>query len=189
MIKTVIEKKRGCGFRKPGGLYLRASRAFSTCGMLPIPLTVCPCCNQGIKPARGFVWVTPDIWKGKTCSLGGLCKDEPKCYPFSDKSIEKVGLLFTGTKFYKTSGDFIKESLDMGISKRISQVPKDLKLGETWVMLAHRKPESHIFAAFIPEVIEYVVKGDESPEFLANLEKRGIQPVKIIPEGIDPQHA
>jgi hypothetical protein len=56
-IKTVVEKKRGCGYREPGGLYLRTDGIGRVCGALPIELTVCPTCSQGIKPARGWTWI------------------------------------------------------------------------------------------------------------------------------------
>jgi hypothetical protein len=36
-----------------------------------------------------------------------------------------------------------------------------------------------IFHMFKPSAVEYVVKGDESDEKLADLEKRGITPVKV----------
>jgi hypothetical protein len=56
-IQTLFEGKRGCGYRKPGGLYLRTDGHGRYCGALPIELTVCPTCSQGIKPARGWTWL------------------------------------------------------------------------------------------------------------------------------------
>jgi len=56
MPKTVKDKIRGCGWRKPGGLYLKSSSMFSTCGKLPLEIEVCSCCGAGIKPARGWTW-------------------------------------------------------------------------------------------------------------------------------------
>ncbi len=57
-IKTVInEPKRGCGYRKEGGLYLVSSRGAQACGKLPIPLDICPTCNDGIKPSRDWTWI------------------------------------------------------------------------------------------------------------------------------------
>lgn len=179
MIRTIIEKKRGCGYRKPGGLYLIGGGAFHTCGILPIALTVCPCCQTGIKPARGFTWTTPDLWKKEECPDTN-CK---KCSPFFDKTIEKVGLMWVGEKFYPTGSDFTRESMQMGVSKRIAQIPKDLEIGKTWVLLAHRKPEAHIFGAFIPQRIEYVVRDTDTPETIEAMEKRGVTCVRVIPDG------
>ncbi|GAI78518.1 unnamed protein product, partial [marine sediment metagenome] len=34
---------------------------------------------------------------------------------------------------------FVKEALEMGVSKRIPFIPKELKLDETVVLLAHKK--------------------------------------------------
>ena len=36
-----VEGKRGCGFRKPGGLYM-VSAVSAPCGKLPTPLDICP---------------------------------------------------------------------------------------------------------------------------------------------------
>ena len=57
-IQTIVnESERGCGFRKKGGLYLVSEGLAAPCGKLPIPLTVCPVCGQGIKPSRGWTWI------------------------------------------------------------------------------------------------------------------------------------
>lgn len=66
--------------------------------------------------------------------------------------------------------------------------------GKTWILLAHPKAISEftedpknpviykkgIFSAFVPERIEYVVKGTESPDELENMAKRGITLVNVI---------
>lgn len=175
MIKTIYEGKRGCGFRKEGGLYLFSDGIFFTCGMMPIPLTICPCCNQGIKPARGFTWISPRIWENQICK-SEKCKH---CDPFFDDKLEKVGLMWVGNKFYTTE-EFLKEGMQMGVSKRIAQVPKDFVVGETWVLLAHRKPTPHIFCAFKPTEIQYVVKDDDTEEDIERKTKRGITPVRVV---------
>ncbi len=67
---TVIknESKRGCGYRKQGGLYLMAGGPSAECGKLPLELTVCPCCGAGIKPARGWTWVNAEaLFASKQC--------------------------------------------------------------------------------------------------------------------------
>lgn len=166
------------------------------CGKLPIPLTVCPCCHAGIKPARGWTWVDYELIREAPCSIEG-CKG---CYPF-DGSVQRFGLLWIGEKFYPTPESFKKECAAMGISRRISAIPKDFKLGETWVLVAHRKairydtiewagPEpvdetkwtSGIFQAFKPTAIEYVVKEGDTEEKLEFLEKRGITLVRVHPK-------
>lgn len=182
-MKTLYEAERGCGYRKKGGLYLRSDGIGQECGRLPIELTVCPCCNQGIKPARGFTWISGEIIKNSKCP--GLDTECAACPMFSVP--EKVGLLWVGGKFYPTPESFTIEANKMGVSKRIAQVPKDLVLGETWVAIAHREvkfgeeKKPGIFRIFKPTRIEYVVRGNETMQELKALEKRGIEPVKVIP--------
>lgn len=195
-IHEQIEAARGCGYRKEGGMYLMSGNLWRGCGKLPIPLTSCPCCNQGIKFSRGFSWVSKDLLKDAPCDSGNQCN----CAPWADESVKKVGLMFVGEKFYKSPADFQKEVIESGLSKRISSVPKDLVVGETWIMLAHKKaikvgsldgsePDTFqmgVFSAFVPERIEYIVKGTETEEELESLEKRGFKLIKVIkgiPEG------
>lgn len=49
----------------------------------------------------------------------------------------RCGLLWIGEEFY-TPDRFVEEARTMGISRRIARVPREFKLGETWVMLGHR---------------------------------------------------
>ena len=57
-IETITnEPRRGCGFRKEGGLYLMGGTSLQSCGKLPIPLEICPVCGQGIKPSRSWTWI------------------------------------------------------------------------------------------------------------------------------------
>jgi hypothetical protein len=193
-IQTVIEKKRGCGFREPGGLYLRTDGIGRICGALPIELVVCPTCHQGIKPARGWTWINIAtlVSERKECVKDGGCGD---C-PIADAMIQTAGLIWIGAKFYKTPTDFARESNEMGISRRITMVPRGFKLGETWVAVAHRKaipvwkdPEKReldykpgIFHIFKPSRIEYVVKEFDPQDKLEKLEKRGITLVRVIRE-------
>ena len=81
----------------------------------------------------------------------------------------------------------------MGISRRIKNIPKDFKVGENYVMLAHSKAilkqplemgqeiehEPGIFMIFKPERIEVVVSGKESDTEIEGYVKRGLTPVKI----------
>jgi hypothetical protein len=56
-IQTRTEGARGCGYRKPGGLYLVSGELSEPCPLLPFETSVCPTCGEGIRPARGFTWV------------------------------------------------------------------------------------------------------------------------------------
>jgi hypothetical protein len=157
-----VEAKRGCGYRKIGGLYLVGGGIGVPCDRLPISLSICPCCGQGIKQSRGWTWVdvnklvdgvhrvnapTPDyLPKGvnglQPCDCGVELRptvemDCPLCkYP---ELLGRAGLLWIGEQFYKTPGQFVAEGVALGFSRRIRTVPRGFKPGETWVLLAHPK--------------------------------------------------
>lgn len=202
-IQTVVEKRRGCGYRVPGGIYLRTDGMGRACGALPIELTVCPTCHHGIKPARGWTWINiAELAAVRGCHLEQDLEQGCGNCPIADAKIQMAGLLWVGEKFYKTPGAFAQESAEMGISRRITMVPRDFKLGETWVALAHRKAipiadegesgmtkeqefKPGIFHIFMPTRMEYVVKSDDSDEELEKLEKRGFTLVKVEREQME----
>ncbi len=175
------EGPRGCGHRKAGGKYLVSSGIALPCGRFPIPLSTCPTCGHGIRPARGWAWVKlPELLKDSTGCTNNTCG----ACPLSDAkaaAIDKCGLLWTGEKFYKSAAEFLAEAMRMGISRRISQIPRGLKVGETYVLLAHRKPEPHAFAIFRPERIEYVVREQDDDDKLDRLEAQGVTLVQVVP--------
>lgn len=202
MIEDRFDQQRGCGWRKPGGLYMVGGNLMAPCGKLPIQLAVCPCCNAGIKPTRGFTWVGKSLFESAPCATkelsASICRN---CPPF-DGSQDKIGLIWIGGSFYKTPEDFLREARTQGISRRIPAVPRDFIVGESWVVLAHREgmdnptyisaeitPDEDekipaAISAFRPTHIEYVVKGTETKEEIEAMEKRGITCVKIHkPEG------
>jgi hypothetical protein len=151
-----VEAKRGCGYRKAGGLYLVGGGVGIPCDRLPFELTCCPTCSQGIKQARGWTWVDvaklfngPHLVTSKSvmnetatgpaqvpcgCGLFNHC---PLCN--SPELLGRAGLLWIGEKFYKTPDKFIAEGVSLGFSRRIKTVPQGFKVGETWVLLAHAK--------------------------------------------------
>jgi len=45
----------------------------------------------------------------------------------------------TGKRFYKTPAEFQQEGRSLGFSRRIKSLPRQFKVGETWVLLAHPK--------------------------------------------------
>jgi hypothetical protein len=209
--QTVIEvrhdKQRGCGWRKPGGLYLVSEGPLGGCGKLPIPLETCPCCGHGLKASRGWQWVDADAltapYKCPREKTDGCCR----C-PLGGK-IGRAGLLWIGGVYYKTPEDFAREATTHGLSRRISRVPRGFIPGKTYVLTAHRaaitetcpeckgnggkfgKPvcdacdstgvvvKQGIFGVFLPTAVEYVVTGKETEEELCALVGRGITPVRI----------
>jgi hypothetical protein len=119
-------------------------------------------------------------------------------------------LLWVGEHFYPTIEDFSLEAAKLGISKRISVVPRDFEVGVTWVLLAHPKAipvmglvgkdgdggifiaqnqwSPGIFKVWRPNKIEKIVQESKrGSEEVAALEKRGITPV-FVPDD-DPDHA
>jgi hypothetical protein len=189
MIETRYDHARGCGRRKPGGLYLVAPGADEPCNRLPIPLKRCPTCDHGIKFSRSWTWVNgAALLAMKPCD--GNPADCLTC-PLSDAAAvgqEKVGLLWVGEQHYPTPVDFTEEAMELGVSRRIKTVPRDFVVGETWVWLAHNHciPTEDawiagVFRIFRPQAIEYVVKGDETEKELEKLIDRGITPVRVVP--------
>lgn len=184
------EGPRGCGYRKGGGTYLVSEGEMVPCGKLPLVLDVCPCCGAGIKPSRGWTWVNPQrLFKDVECAFAGDLEENPPMgcsgCPL-DILPDTAGLLWIGEKFYSTPGKFSAEAAKMGVSRRLARVPRDFKVGETLVLLAHRKgtkvdgeDKPAIFSAFRPTAIEYIVKGTETDEELDKLEKRGFTLIKI----------
>ena len=107
----------------------------------------------------------------------------------------KSGLIWVGEKHYQVPEKFIEEANRMGISRRITALPRGFVLGTTWVFLAHTKAifninetptvyRPGIFQIYKPTAVEYVMKGDESEEEIESMIKRGITPVRIEKEGL-----
>lgn len=202
-IRTSVEKKRGCGYRQPGGTYLMAGQPGEPCDLLPIEMASCPVCGEGVKPSRSWTWVEGNTLLGVPSPHGGadhqlVCplarrpglqvkEDDPRC-----------GLLWIGSGFYDTPAAFMREAQEMGISRRISALPRDYDPEcPPWVLLAHREaikatalvhtlggdpppPTPGVFSLFRPERVEYVVRGDEDDQALARLRQRGIEPVRVV---------
>jgi hypothetical protein len=198
MIEERIDQKRGCGWRKAGGLYLVCKGEAVKCGKLPIPLDICPTCSGGIHFARSWTWVD-----GKALLGDRLCQALNPIYCAGcllGPSLGRAGLLWIGEKFYKTPNDWMREACFQGVSRRIPAVPRDFVLGKTVVLVAHIKavknfkpancddPTSKdeyvyspgIFSAFIPTAVEYITKGDETAEQIEAFEKRGVTPVHVV---------
>ena len=204
-IRKSYERKRGCGFRKGGGFYFRLEGTGYPCGFLPIPLIACTCCGIKPEPSRGIQWLSTSYLK--FVSEKSPC-DSPlkKCIvcPMTQSIFdqEKIALDWVGASFYPTTDKFHREASQVGISRRLAAKIladgtiniglKGFKVGVDWVALAHKKAivsisetgdytrSQGIFKLFRPEKIEYVVKGDESEEFLEILEEQGFELVEVI---------
>jgi len=195
-----VEQPRMCGFRKVGALYLCGEGLTLHCDRLPYKLDVCPTCGAGVKLSRGFQWLDFGEYAGThkdpcTCdhSRQTAC---PVCYP--KWYHQPYCLLWVGESYY-TMEEFAAEARLMGVSKRIPQVPRNMKLGVTWTLLAHpyacgKKQELNengilktvgipgIFYVFKPSKIEMLIwKADATPEKIEELKKRHITPV-VVPD-------
>ncbi|MDX9972517.1 MAG: hypothetical protein RBU21_05935 [FCB group bacterium] len=188
-IQKRVEGRRGCGFRKPGGLYLVSGALGRACLRLPIPLDRCPTCDCGLKFTRGWTWINPAPFLAAHPCVG--TRECATC-PLSGAPPARVGLVWVGRMYYSPS-KWSLEAQQMGVSKRIAGVPRGFVLGETWVWVAHLDAvkqlggdgEWHsspgVFHVFRPSAIEYVVKGTEEPEELEALAARGITLVEVTP--------
>lgn len=192
-IQTRVEGKRGCGYRKPGGLYMVNASEGKACGRIPFPLIVCSCCGEGFRPSRGYRWVDGQkiLETAPECSFDE-CKEDCGFREGNEENVGRAILIWVSPDNYPTPEDFMNEAGNMGISRRISgdQIPRGLIVGKTWIFLAHREaidvhsdePIPGVFHAFVPEMVEYVVKGSETDVEIANLVKRGITPVQVFNE-------
>ncbi len=142
-IRVSVESARGCGFRKEGGLYLMGGDVWEPCDRLPIELHVCAACGHGIKPTRGWTWIEPGSMLGLEDVESAMITDcgNTNCgtCPVGGAIPERAGLLWIGGEFYRTTVDFQREAQSVGISRRITAVPKDFEVGRSWVFLAHRE--------------------------------------------------
>ena len=142
-----VEAKRGCGYRKEGGLYLVGSGLSAPCDRMPYRLDRCRTCGGGIKFTRGLQWLQPDFFTPHE-SLVAPCLDESVCPicvnggPDASRSASADDLfgphllLWIGRGHYSPEA-FLEEGRRLGVSRRIAALPKGLVLGETWVLLAH----------------------------------------------------
>jgi hypothetical protein len=186
----MIERKRGCGFRKIGAMYLIGSGLTVPCDRLPYKLDYCPTCGSGIHFQRAVQWVDWLMYAGmhligflkKDCGCNKLC---PICHPEDEK---KYAVMWVGAKYYTTQS-FVDEAQKLGVCKRIATVPKGVKLGETWILLAHKKavttstePEPGVFYAFRPLKIEKIVSMTQAKhkKKMKALQERGISVLVAI---------
>ena len=179
------EPKRGCGFRKISRkgrvfYYLCGSGFSLPCDRLPFRLKVCPVCGSGLKFHRGFQWLSWKDYAGEH----NECKCHEKCF-VCHPTDEKYGLMWVGERYY-TPKSFVLEAERMGVSKLVSALPKDLQIGKTKVLLAHRRAwknrEPAIFFAFVVRRVEVLVRAEEADEeWVERLRRRGV--TVIVVEG------
>ena len=196
-----VEARRGCGYRKVGGLYLVGQGLTVPCDRLPLPIEPCPVCGEQPRFSRGIARIDPlKLWgEHQNCTDPTVC---PVCHP-----AHKAWLMWVGKEY--TPESFIAEARAMGVSKRVHQVPKDLVIGEDWVWLAYlhlipgkgqfrllggqdgKRPRDMgpgIFYVFKPTHLEKIVTESQAQdqEAMDKLKEQGITPV-VVPDD-DPDH-
>ncbi len=149
-----VEEKRGCGYRKIGGMYLVGEALTIGCDRLPLQLESCPVCGAGIHFTRGMTEIFPldllgthdekaTVFKGNPKVEGEVtkvnCFDKVRPCEVCDPTNELAYVMMVGEKHYPTIVHFMEEANRIGVSKRIPFIPKKLKMGETIIYLAHPK--------------------------------------------------
>lgn len=197
-----IEAKRGCGYRKVGGLYLVGTGLGLVCGRLPYHIEICPVCGEGIRIGRGYRLIDGTKFFQHNCEKQCDCH-QYGCAICNSDELGKCLVMSVGKKFY-TPESFIKEAESMGVSKRIAHLPKGFKLGEMWVLLTH--PEAGIktiavdrfktdqekvpaiFYAFKPKKVEKLMKESEATDKVVEENaKKGITIIKVPDNDTDHQ--
>lgn len=154
-----VEQIRGCGYRKVNALYLCGEYIGLPCDKMPFPLTTCPVCGQGIKVSRGFTQVNPyQLW-----GIHQDCIDRVRPCFLCDPKDEPAYIMLVGAGSYKTPQDFLDEATQMGISKRIPFIPRDLELGRTIIYLAHPKACEVKVAAAVQQAMS-ILEGVETQQ-------------------------
>lgn len=196
-----VEAKRGCGYRKVGGLYLCGTGLAVPCDRLPLPIEPCPVCGSEPRFTRSISRIDPlRLWGNHDPCVDTNC---PVCQP-----PPKGFLVWVGKEY--TPKSFVQEALTLGISKRIHAIPTDLQLGEDWVFCAYLKliPKNNhtftlpfgddherrhaftpgIFYAFRPQRLELVVTETQAKDEqrMAELREKGITPIAVPDD--DPDH-
>lgn len=148
------EARRGCGYRKVGGIYLVGGLLSVPCDRLPYKLDSCPVCGAGVHFTRAMTEINPFKLFGTHDQQVPVFKDNPELSGFvtkvqchdqfrpcimCDPTEKPAYIMMVGEKFYPTPDDFNREAAELGVSKRIPFIPKKLVLGETIIYLAHNK--------------------------------------------------
>ena len=188
-VKVLKEGRRGCGFRKAGGIYLCSDDPEIPCALFPLPLAPCSKCGAVIKPFRGYKWIDPKRLMRRSCPRRKAKSRDPACCRLDEFSGKAI-LMWVGDEFYSTPAEFRRECRMLGLSRRIRCVPKGFQVGHTWLFLAHRfvihpkaggtgKAKPGIFTALCPTRMEYVVRGNETDDVLRKKEAAGFTLVRV----------
>ena len=125
-VRRVEEYARGCGYRKPGGIYLMSDGIQVNCDRLPFKAEQCEDCGHTYKNMRGLTSFWPHYFLRRENDRLPTCGVELKC-PACDPPTGQHWAISVGVSFYPTTQDFVREANVMGISKRVGFIPPTLK--------------------------------------------------------------
>lgn len=172
---TVVDSKRKCGWRK-NGLYLRSEGEFHACGKLPFALDKpCPVRGAGVRISRGLQKICLSaLMKDVECSTPDECR---RC---ATNTVEFAWMMSVGEKFYNMPGDFAREAIEQGISKRIHAIPRGFKVGESYVALCHKKAVVKFETVEVPLDDDLRQASSDEPGLLDADEGKGVVK-KVVP--------
>jgi len=116
-VETRVEGRRGCGYRKVGGLYLISDGPVGTCGRLPILDKICDHCDRNyLDFTRNMMWIGSKVIKAlaQECPTPSYCESCGVQSVIDDVKGRHV-LLWVGAMFYPTPGHFIAEAQRTGV--------------------------------------------------------------------------
>lgn len=142
-----VEAKRGCGYRKAGGIYVVSGGIGEPCERLPIPIETCDHCKRpAIEFTRSIQWVGVSyaLAKARACDFNpGHCTRCVICQPVlmereADPK-DEFAVMWVGESHYATPMDWTREANQMGVSRRMNAIPKEMVVGKSWVVVAHNR--------------------------------------------------
>ncbi len=160
-----VEERRGCGYRKVGGLYLEGGCIGVECDRLPYMLETCPVCGGGVKLGRGFTRIIPQrLFGNHDTEDMAVCTDTRRPCVMCDPPDEVAYIMLVGEKFYRTPADFLNEAERMGVSKRIAFIPREFEVGKTIIYLAHLRANEVKEHPAMQEAMSILAEAEEGPE-------------------------
>lgn len=85
------EQRRGCGYRRVGGLYLVGGYVFNPCDRLPLAIGHCPVCGSGLHFTRSMTEINPQrLWGEHTEKVEIFTKEPDKSMVGGSMTVNKI---------------------------------------------------------------------------------------------------
>jgi hypothetical protein len=191
-IEPELVMDRQGGPRRPGAYFVKNAGPVLTqidCDRLPLYLPgECPTCGGGIKPARQprFIANLGVLTDGvhEPCAHGEKRAQCPLCWPTQAPAL----LCWLPARTY-TPELWLMEVKRIGsVSWTMAVLPNAYRAGRTWVLIASKTPEPHIFAYFLGGTAETVLWKSQINERIAyRAAQRGVKMYYV--EEDDPDYA